>query len=235
MKSFRIVILGVVLSWSLGAHVASAQFSALQCGDLGNHYGPYDYYVDKDKLPIVEKHHFTPKVEMLKGGQEGYIGGDLDYALHAFPNHPRVLIAMLRLAEKEKNRQPQGAKYPVECYLDRAVRFRPNDGMVRVILANYLSKAGKKEEAVKQLEAASEAGVSSPNMDYNMGLAYFEVGDFEKSLKFAHSAYRGGFNLPGLKGKLVKAGKWREPVDPPASDSAKAESDSKTETPAAPK
>lgn len=183
------------------------------CGDLANHYGPYDYWVDKGKLPIVEQHHFTPKVEALKGGQEGYIGGDLDYTLHTFPNHPRALVAMMRLAEKEKKTVPLGAKYPVDCYFDRAIRFRPKDGTVRMIYATFLSKQGKKSEAVKQLEVAQEAGSSGPNMDYNMGLAYLEVGDFEKSLMYAHRAYQAGFNLPGLKGRLIKAGKWREPPE----------------------
>ena len=187
-----------------------------RCGDLANHYGPYDYWVDKGKLTIVEQFHFTPKVEMLKGGQSGYIGGDLDYTLHTFPNHVRALAAMVKLAEREKKAVPQGAQYPVDCYFDRAIRFRPKDGRVRFIYANFLSRNGKKEEAVKQLETAAELGMSNPNLDYNMGLAYFDVGDFEKSLTHAHRAYQGGFNLPGLKSKLVKAGKWREPAPPPA-------------------
>ena len=186
------------------------------CGDLTFGYGPFDYWVDKGRLPIVEQHHFTAKVEALRGGQEGYIGGDLDYTLHAFPNHPRALVAMMKLAEKEKKAQPQGAKYSVGCYFDRAIRYRPNDGMVRMIYASFLSKQGKKQEAIKELETAREVGTSSPNMDYNMGLAYFEVGDFEKSIVFAHRAYQAGFNLPGLKSKLVKAGKWTEPSEMPA-------------------
>jgi tetratricopeptide (TPR) repeat protein len=189
-----------------------------RCGDLANHYGPYDYWLDKGKLPIVEQHHFTPKVEQLKGGQEGYIGGDLDYTLHTFPNHARALIAMAKLAEKEKKAIPLGAKYPVDCYFDRAIRFRPNDGMVRMIYANFLSRQGKKQDAIKQLELARELGTGGPNMEYNMGLAYFEIGEFEKALEHAHRAYKGGFNLPGLKGKLVKAGKWREPVETAADE-----------------
>ena len=197
----------------LATLIASAHVHAdsASCGELENHYGPYDYRVDKHQLAIVEKHHFTSNVELLRSGQEGSIGGDLDYTLHTYPNHSRALVAMTKLAERERTGKPAGAKYPVECYFDRAIRFRPKDGMVRMIYASFLSKQGKKEDAVKQLEIAHEAGISSPNIDYNMGLAYFDVGDFEKSLIFAHLAYQAGFNLPGLKGKLVKAGKWLEP------------------------
>lgn len=92
--------------------------------------------------------------------------------------------------------------------------------MVRMIYATFLSKNGKKAESLQQLEIASELGTDNPNMDYNMGLAYFEVGQYEKSLHYAHRAYQAGFNLPGLKNKLTNAGKWRDPaptVDNPVS------------------
>lgn len=205
------------------------------CGDLANHYGPYDYWTDKGKLTIVEQHHFTAKVEALRGGQEGYIGGDLDYTLHTFPNHPRALAAMVRLTEKEKKRKPLGANYPVECYFDRAIRFRPKDGIVRMLFGSFLIKDGKKKEALEQLDLASSLGVGGPNIDYNMGLAFFEVGEFEKSLTYAHRAYQAGYNLPGLKSKLVKVGKWREPsVETGESSSATGGNANPTEPSAAP-
>ena len=180
------------------------------CGPIANAYGPYDYWVNKAELPIVEVNHLTPEVENLIRGKSSSIGGDLEYTLRAFPNHPRALLAMVKLGVKEKTDKPRGSRYTVACFFDRAIRFRPNDGMVRMIHANYLSGQGRKQEAVKELEVAAESGVMTPNLQYNMGLAYFEVGNFEKSLEFAHQAYRNGFNLPGLKGKLVKAGKWRD-------------------------
>ena len=183
------------------------------CGDLENGYGPYDFWTDKARLPVVETHHFAPQVEQLVRGQSSYIGDDIAYTLHAFPNHPRALISMMNLGVKEKTNKPRGARYSVECYFDRAIRFRPKDPMVRMIYANFLSKNGKKDDAVKQLEVAHEAGLDNPNMEYNMGLAYFDVGDYEKSLFYAHRAYQGGFDLPGLKRKLVHAGKWREPLE----------------------
>lgn len=40
------------------------------------------------------------------------------------------------------------------------------------------------------------------------GLAYFDVGDYAQSMEHAKKAYALGVNLPGLKSKLVKAGKW---------------------------
>ena len=193
------------------------------CGDLQNHYGPYDYRTDKGHLTIVEQAHFTPWVENLTRGNTSTVGDDLGYTLRTYPNHHRALISMMNLGIKLKTARAPGASHTVECFFDRALRFRPDDAVVKMIYANYLSKHGKKDDAIKQLEAAVALGASSPNLDYNLGLAYFEVGDFEKSLQFAHRAYGAGFSLPGLKGKLAKAGKWREPVVTPVATAKSAD------------
>jgi Flp pilus assembly protein TadD len=100
----------------------------------------------------------------------------------------------------------------MNCWLDRAVRFAPDDGQVRMLLGVYLLRAGQKEEAVKELESARElVSVDDPNLHYNLGLAYFDLGRFDQSLFHAHKAYELGFPLPGLKNKLVRANRWREP------------------------
>jgi tetratricopeptide (TPR) repeat protein len=181
------------------------------CGDLQNAYGPFDYWVQKKELEVVEAFHFTPSVESLTRGRSGSLGSDLDYTLRASPNHVRALAAMVNLGAKEKTETPNGTLYSIECYFDRALRFRPGDAMVRVVYANFLGKRGKAAEALKQLELAKAAGVDSGNFNYNLGLAYFDAKEFEQSLESAHRAYKQGFNLPGLKNKLVRAGKWRDP------------------------
>jgi tetratricopeptide (TPR) repeat protein len=192
-----------------------------ECGDLRTHYGPFDYWIDKPKLGIVESYHFTSEVETLKAGRSGYIGGDLDYTLRAFPNHPRALMAMIRLSEKEKTDHPRGAQFSVVCYLERAVRFRPNDSMARMIFGSYLAKRKKSAEALVQLEAAQKDAGENANLHYNIGLVYIDLGQFDKALVHAQKAYRLGFELPGLRAKLEKAGKWRDP-EPVAADPEKA-------------
>lgn len=183
-----------------------------ECGQLANAYGPFDYWAGhRAELQLVESAHFTPQIETLTRGQSAPLGSEIDYTLRAFPNHPRALVAMTNLAAREKTAKPRGSRYTVECWMIRAVRFRPEDANVRLIYANFLVKAGRQAEAVKELEVAGSSGLSAPNFHYNLGLAFFEVGDFEKALRSAHKAHLGGFNLPGLKAKLVKAGKWQEP------------------------
>lgn len=194
----------------LQVSVAFAQGSGV-CGSLQNGYGPYDYRTDKDKLQVVERYHFTSEVEaLLKGKSTGAIGGDIAYTLRAFPNHHRALMAMTKLAQKERTATPRGAGYSMDCWFDRAERFQANDPMVKVIHGLYLIQTGRSGAALTKLEAARELDGKDANIHYNLGLAYFDVGQFEKSLQSAHLAYGAGFPLPGLREKLKRAGKWRE-------------------------
>ena len=189
-----------------------AEVSEFSCGQLRNPYGPYDYRSDKDKLPIVEGAHFTPEVANLIRGTTGERpGGDIDYTLRAFPNHPGALMSMVRLGDKEKTARPSGSRYTVECWLNRAVRFRDNDPTVKMIYATYLAKKGNNEGALKQLNDAVQLGEDNANLQYNIGLVYFNLRKYDEALNYAHLAYGSGFPLPGLRDKLKKAGKWKEP------------------------
>jgi tetratricopeptide (TPR) repeat protein len=180
------------------------------CGDLVSSYGPYDYRRDRDKLKVVEDYHFNADVEFLRRGMSTVdIGGDIAYVLGTFPNHHRALRAMDMLGRKEKATKVQGAKYSVECYFDRAIRFAKDDAMVRMLYGMHLIARDRKKEGLEQLRAAESLGASSANFHYNLGLAYFDVGHYDSSLEHAKKAYDLGFPLPGLKDKLKRAGKWR--------------------------
>lgn len=187
------------------------------CGELRNAYGPFDYRTEKPKLEIVEGAHFLPFVENLtRGNTSTTPGSDIDYTLRASPNHHRALLAMMKLAQKEKREKPIGSRYTVACWLDRAERFAPNDGVVKMLYGTYLLQKGKAEEAKKKLEEALELAGDDANTYYNLGLAYFELKDYDKALASAHKAYRLGFQLPGLRHKLEKVGRWRKPDVQPA-------------------
>lgn len=181
------------------------------CGDLGNHYGPFDFRVDKEKLGVVEHYHFTPAVESLKSGVTGQIGDDLDYTLRAFPNHHRALMAMIRLGQRDGVAKPRGARYTVACYVARAEAFKPDDGMVKMLAGVFLLQNGHDAEAAEKLEAAAKLEGGNANLHYNLGLAYFRLKKFDSALEHAHKAYALGFQLPGLRSMLERAGQWREP------------------------
>lgn len=180
------------------------------CGALQNAYGPFDYRTEKSKLEIVEGAHFLPFVESLsRGNTSSTPGGDIDYTLRASPNHHRALLSMMNLARKEKKDKPSGSRYTIACWLDRAERFAPDDAMVKTLYGTYLLQKGKGIDGARKLEAALELAGDSPNIHYNLGLAYFDLKDYDKSLASAHKAYQMGFPLPGLRNKLEKAGHWR--------------------------
>jgi tetratricopeptide (TPR) repeat protein len=202
------VIREIVLVVLLGATLPSAAQSFEECGELANAYGPFDYRTSRDKLYIVEGAHFTADVESLRRGASGSIGGDLDYTLRASPNHHRALIAMANLGRKLNTEQPPGAKYTVPCYFDRAIRFAGNDGVVRLIFGTYLSRVGKRPEALRQLEVAESLDPNNANVHYNLGLLYFDMKDYPKARLNAQRAYELGFTLPGLRRKLEEAGQW---------------------------
>lgn len=190
---------------------ASTAFAQGLCGDLQGGYGPFDYRTaTPQQKRLVEGTHFLPHTEALTRGETGSIGADIGYTLRAFPNHPRALNAMMNLATKQRRDPPSGSQYTLACWFDRAIRFSPDDPNVRTLFGIYLARSGKRAEAVEQLQFAEKLAGESANVQYNLGLVYFDLGDYDKSIEYAKKAYASGFPLPGLRDKLKKAGKWHE-------------------------
>lgn len=210
-------LLAVLAAAAPFSTVALAQSNFSSCGSLDNPYGPFDYRLQKSKLTIVEQYHFTPNVESLVSGKSStFVGGDLDYTLRASPNHHRALMAMMRLGEKLKTPQPQGLSYSVECYFERALRFRSDDSIARMIYATYLFKNNREPEALRQLALASESAGDNPFTHYNIGLIYLDLKRYDQALAQAHKAYGLGFIQPALREQLKKQGKWKEPSETPS-------------------
>jgi tetratricopeptide (TPR) repeat protein len=211
----RAWVLALVCVWAAWCAPLAAQseLQDIECGALENAYGPFDYTdasERREKLPIVEQFHFNADVENLRRGQSGSIIGDLDYTLRAFPNHHRALNAMARL----QLTNPTAAVAPyrsADCYFNRAMRFRPGDGTVRMIYGTFLFKRGERDAALKRYEEAVALLPESAEAHYNMGLLQVELKRYDQALEQAHKAYALGYPLQGLKNRLKRAGKWREP------------------------
>ena len=221
------IVMGIrliaVLIGGLAAGIACAQRDVSACGSLANGYGPFDYRHERNgRLRIVEEYHFTPEVEALISGHTGYLGDDLSYTLRTSPNHHRALMAVVRLGERTKSPQPPHMQYSIECYFDRAIRFQPDDTVVRALYAQYLFKSGRRSEAIQQLEVADSFASDNPLSHYNLGLIYFELKDYDRALDQEHKAKQLGLARPGLEDALRGVGRWREPssVSPPASAAA---------------
>lgn len=214
MKNIIFYLFFALLSAMGTAESAPYPVNETICGSLyGLGIGPLDYQTAQgtDTIKLVESAHFTPGVESLTKGSTGSFGGDLDYTLRAYPNHYRALATMSRLQFKEKKTQPYGAHWPVACYFERALRWRPNDANVKLVYGIHLFKDGKHKESVAQLDQAIGLGLDTGNAHYNLALALYETGNLQESVRHAVRAYRLGFSLPALKTKLQKAGKWPLP------------------------
>lgn len=215
--SFSSLLAGVLIAL-FGSSAAFAQAADSSCGTLASpgQYGPYDFRTDRDKVQIVLINHFTPAVEALLPTRLGPPGGDIDYTLRALPNYHRALIAMMRLGEKEKTPQPRGSTHSIDCWFQRAILFRPDDAVVRMIYSTYLNSRGRLPDANTQLEFSTAYAKDSAFTHYNIGLHYLALKNYDKALVQAHRAMALGWTQTELREELQRLGKWHEPADSPA-------------------
>jgi tetratricopeptide (TPR) repeat protein len=194
---------------------AAAAGAKPYCGELSNGFGPYDYREPPpDSLYLVESAHYTEEVAAGVRGNTGSVGADLDYTLRAFPNHIKALTTMAMAAARAKVNQLPGAKYPVECYFERAVRFKADDGMAWGSYGKYLYSVGEQERAMPMLKKAFAIAPDNPSVNYNLGIAYFRAKQYDLAVQHAKNAYQHGFPFDGLRNMLVGAGKWDGKVTP---------------------
>ena len=196
------------------ALLLAAAVGASPCGELLHHDAGGDYTDPEDRrnLAVVEAFHFTADVENLRRGVSDQLGADLAYTLEHYPNHHRALAAMVKLGLREKSSKPPGTRYPVECWFERALRFRPNDTVVRTLYASYLLTGGRNDAALDQLLEAARLDPANATIHYNLGLLFLKKKDYEQARFHAREAYKLGFPLPGLKHKLLEAKQWDEEV-----------------------
>lgn len=209
----RLLAAGMLLCAAATAAAQGGTISPSLCGSLAQPFGPYDYRDEADRkfLKVVENNHFTPQIESLIRGKTGTLGQDLDFTLQKFPNHHRALVAVVRLGERMKSPQPDKLGYPVECYFERALRFRPDDRVVRMLYADFLAKNGRKTTALDQLAVvAAEAGDNALT-HHNLGLLYLALDRPDEALVHAHRAQALGLARAELKDALQAKGRWREP------------------------
>jgi Tfp pilus assembly protein PilF len=202
MRVETFIVLGLL---TCGAAVAGEA----DCGSLENSYGPYDYTNPvhrAENIPIVETAHLNADVRALRRGQTGTDPlGDLDYTLRAVPNHPAALDAVARYFI---NGGSAGRYWTAECYFDRAMRFKPDDGTVYLVYGVYLHRKKEFADAERQYLRALELLGESADAHYNIGLLYVDMDDLEKAKQHALKAYQLGYPLPGLKKRLREHGMW---------------------------
>ena len=188
------------------AYVAPAH-SQEACGELERGIGPYDYRTaTQGQLDVVHNRHFTDRVRNLEGGESSYIGSDLTFTLHRFPNHHLALDAMARLVVREGTRQPRHSKYSIDCWFDRAIRFQPDDSMVWLVKGLFYFRLEELDTATEHLRKAVEIDPDNYQAHYNLGLVLTRAGRHEAAVPHAKQAYELGHPLPGLRNILEREG-----------------------------
>ena len=187
---------------------ASGPVHAL-CGgplDANNFRRPIDFNdpADKVKINLVVKHHFTPEVAALIHGSTAELPGDINYTLRHIPNHYGALESMARF---QLQKPGESDRYlTVDCYFERAFAFRPKDGRLYMLFGTYLHRAKRYDQALAMYTRAEELGLDTSELYYNRGLLEFQRDNLDQAATYAAKAYAGGYPLPGLRDKLVKAG-----------------------------
>lgn len=204
--------IGLILGLVLIAGVAHSGES--DCGSLKNAYGPFDY-TNADhranRIPIVTEGHFTAPVASLQHGvSSDRPGADIDYTLRAVPNYHEALYAMAMYELQTGKSPPEGSRYTADCWFDRAIRFSPSDGVVRLIYGIYLHKKAAAAAAEQEYLKAIELMPDSAETHYNLGLLYFDQANYEKAREEAKQAYEKGHPLRGLRQKLEQQGEWTD-------------------------
>lgn len=192
-----------------GAPWIGVTMNGKPCTGKGQGYGPFDYLQRQQfsaQLNKVETFHFTSDVELLISGVGGRrVENDLDYILRAWPNHHRALAAIIQFKTSGK-----GKPYsPIECYLQRAIKFSPKDFTPGMLYGVYLHKLGFRGKALKQYQRAEEVSPNNPELHYNLGLLLVSMKKYDEAKNHAIKAYKGGYPFPGLKKKLSKLGYWK--------------------------
>lgn len=185
---------------------ANIAADAAVCPDFTGKGLDYTNPTDRKQLGIVEKFHFTEDVKSLRKGASSYLIDDLEYVLNFFPNHHQALDALARLAIREETTRPNRADADIECRFHWAEQAQPRDAMVPVIKGVYYSRAGRFQESKKSLEKAAKLAPDNPEVNYNLGLALYNLEDYERARTYARKAYQGGYPLPGLRNMLERAG-----------------------------
>jgi tetratricopeptide (TPR) repeat protein len=198
-------------------------------------WGPRDYRTaSPEERATVEAFHFTPIIEAGIRGLNSTVAGELNFTLKALPNNHRALVTLTKIVMRAKSDRLLGFEWPGECYFNRAIRFRPDDTVVRMLYAQYLGQLKRREEALRQLQAAVSNAGGNGLTHYNAGLVALEVGEPKFAVEQARMALELGFPRRELVDKLAKAGHWSEPPPPQAAAAPAADAASAPTAPTAP-
>lgn len=159
----------------------------------------------KQSIWNLDHYHNGPaREEMSKANPYAHaVMSNIDFTLRHSPNHPDALSMLIDY----KLRGGDLLKFAtVDCYLEWAHRFAPDDSVVLGFGGRYFERTGNSKRAEAWYKAAVDLDPSSAETHYNFGLFYFKAKQYELAREQARVAYSLGYPLPGLKDLLAKQG-----------------------------
>lgn len=200
------------------------------CTGNSQSFGPYDYllatsknntaYYQKSRIWEIDRIHYEKGMNLWKNkglhaSSINYIWNEFDYTLRAFPNHTKALHSIIKLELErlatnkiKEQRKFRGLKTPPECYLQRAMHFRPKQQLLPLLYGLYLHKLKRYEQAETQYKKAISLNINNAETHYNLGLLSISLKKYDQAKTHAKKAYALGYPLLGLKKKLIKVNHW---------------------------
>ena len=184
-------------------------------------FGPFDYTSAEGQrnLKLVEDYHFTPNIEALVSGNSASIEQNLNYTLQRFPNHHRALYSVANYYTFSKNKHrksvPELNLLSFECYATIAKLFAPHDHMVPFIVGLYYHNNEKYQEALVEFKEAEKWLPDNPDVLYNLGLLYLDLGNIDLAAQYAEKVQLNypKYPLDGLYKHLKEKGVTLKKVD----------------------
>jgi Flp pilus assembly protein TadD len=190
----------------------TAGFAAAQGLQDNDYYSINQTERGAELLKSVEKYHIGPAESGLRDKRYVAARGDIDFILRAFPNHPKALLLMVQLCTQWKS---PVCTDDLPTRFEKAIAVNPSAAGTFIVLGIYQQRVGAVAEAIKSYTHALSLNPDSMNAHYNLGLAYLENKQYDLANAHAQQAYQHGAPLPGLRDKLMKAGRW-DPAAAPA-------------------
>lgn len=143
----------------------------------------------------------------LKESYLGQANTEMSYTYERIPEsspiYPSVAVNLARVVADAG--QPNEAVTIIE----HAISVHPQDPRPYIGLSVLYRDLKQLDRARDALLKGDEAvGGNSVEIHYTLGLVYFELKDFDRSVEFAQKAYARNYPLPGLQDKLRRSGHW---------------------------
>ena len=194
-KGLALSILAMVLPGLVHA-APNKEINNSNCGIVGGQLiggvkslGPWDYNQRATHVHLerVEGSYFPPHVENLEGDPKAGAMGSAK-TLRIYPNHHRALYTLMRYYRDYPEDVDNSELYTMECMFNRAKFFTPNDPMVYML--NGMHYHWKSDFAGSKIQymQAYELDPENPQINYNLGLMYYDQGDYETAAKHADIA-----------------------------------------------